>query len=174
MIQVDYEIRPVRQAEAAVWRGIRAEMLEAHPTAFSSAYEDFVDLSLDQVAARIPEPGGSDAVFGVYVGGVLCGSAGFVRETGVKSRHKGAMWGVYLRPILRGRGVGEALVGAVIAQARAHVEILHTAVNAENLGARDLYLRMGFRPYGREPRGLRWGGRDYDEDLLVLDFAAEA
>ena len=68
------------------------------------------------------------------------------------------MWGVYLRPALRGRGVGEALVGAVIAQARAHVELLLSGVNAENLGARALYHRMGCRPYGLEPRSLRWGG----------------
>lgn len=85
------------------------------------------------------------------------------------------MWGVYLRPALRGRGAGEALVGAVIEHARAYVDLLFAAVTAENLGPKALYHRLGFRTYGVEPRALRWGGRDYDEDLLVLtlDEAAQ-
>lgn len=166
-----WEIRPVTRAEAPVWRGLRLEMLETHPTAFSSAYEEFVLRTPGEVAARVPEPGGADVLFGVYQAGALDGCAGFVREAGLKSQHKGAMWGVYLRPTLRGRGVGEALVAAVITQARAHVDILTSAVNAENLGAKALYHRMGFRTYGVQPRGLRWGGRDYDEELLVMELA---
>jgi RimJ/RimL family protein N-acetyltransferase len=56
----------------------------------------------------------------------------------------------------------------VIEQARAHVDILNSAVNAENLGAKALYLRLGFSVYGTSPRALRVDGRDYDEDLLVM------
>lgn len=164
----EWAIRPVLKAEAPVWRELRAEMLKNHPTAFSSAYEDFVRQTPEEVAERIAAPGGADALFGVWVGAELMGGAGFVREKGLKSQHKGLMWGVYLRPTLRGRGVGEALVGAVIDQARAHVEILLTAVNAENLGAKALYHRMGFRTYGIEPHALRWEGRDYDEELLAF------
>ena len=70
-----WRIRPVTRAEAATWGAVRAEMLKAHPTAFSSAYEDFIQLSQDEVAARVPEPGGADALFGVYLDGVLSGSA---------------------------------------------------------------------------------------------------
>lgn len=171
----DWAIRPVLPAEAAIWRELRAEMLRDHPIAFSSAYEDFIRQPLDQVAARIATPGGADVLLGVWRGDALMGSAGFAREQGPKSQHKGVMWGVYLRPALRGRGAGEALVGAVIEHARAHVDLLFAAVTAENVGPKALYHRLGFRTYGVEPRALRWGGRDYDEDLLVLtlDEAAQ-
>jgi ribosomal protein S18 acetylase RimI-like enzyme len=170
----DWLIRPVLRAEASAWRTLRAEMLQNHPTAFSSAYEDFVRLRPAAVAARIPEPGGADVLLGVYLDGVLSGSAGFAREAGLKSQHQGTMWGVYLCPALRGRGVGEALTAAVITHARAHVDLLLCAVSSDNLGAKALYLRMGFRAYGTRPRALRWGGRDYDEDLLMMDFTAPA
>lgn len=167
----DWSIRPVARGEAAAWRELRAEMLKNHPIAFSSAYEDFILQPLEVVAARIPEPGGGDVLLGVYRGGELCGSAGFARESGRKSEHKGVMWGIYLRPALRGTGAGEALVAAVVAHARERVALLFCAVTTQNVGARALYERLGFRVYGVEPRALRWGGRDYDEALLVLELA---
>ncbi|MDR3511757.1 MAG: GNAT family N-acetyltransferase [Caulobacteraceae bacterium] len=165
-----YQIRPVLRAEAPVWRALRAEMLKNHPTAFSSAYEDFVLRTDEEVAARIPEIAGPDTVFGVWLDGALCGSAGFARERDRKLAHKGAMWGVYVRPALRGTGAARALVGTVIDHARAHADVLLAVVNAENLAAKALYHRLGFRTYGIEPRALRWDGRDYDEELLVLEF----
>lgn len=167
---VIYEIRPVRRSDVGVWRELRCEMLRNHPTAFSSAYEDFVRRSLEEVAERIPEPGGPDALFGVWLDEVLVGSAGFVRERERKTAHKGVMWGVYLRPVLRGAGAAAALVEAVVDHAREHVELLLAVVNAENLTAKALYHRLGFRTYGVEPRALRWEGRDYDDELLVLDL----
>ena len=96
----DFDIRPVTPAEAAAWREIRLESLKNHPTSFSSVYEDVAKFALEDFAARIPEPGGADVLLGVYVEDELCGCAGFVRERGVKSEHKGLMWSVYLRPEL--------------------------------------------------------------------------
>lgn len=163
-----FEIRPLTREDAPAWRVLRLEALTHHPEAFGSSHEEFSQLSADEVAERIPLAGGDDVLFGVFVGRDLCGCAGFVREKSLKGRHKGLMYGVYLRPLLRGRGVGEALVDLVIAQAARHVEVLTCSVNPENRGARSLYLSRGFTVYGREPRALRTGGRDHDEELLAL------
>jgi ribosomal protein S18 acetylase RimI-like enzyme len=168
MARVDYVIRPIGRDEAVVWRELRLEALVNHPTAFSADPEAFRRLTLDEAAQRIPKPEGADVLFGAYLDDTLQGCAGFVVEKGAKERHHGFMWGVYLRPVLRGSGAAEALVRAVIEQARAHVDILNSAVNAENLGAKALYLRLGFSVYGTSPRALRVDGRDYDEDLLVM------
>jgi len=165
---VSYEIRPLAREDAPAWRALRLEALTNHPEAFGSSAEEFSQLSLDEAAERIPPAVGEDVLFGVFAGGALCGCAGFAREKYMKGRHKGLMWGVYLRPMLRGKGVGEALVDRVIAHAAGHVEILNCAVNPENRGARSLYLSRGFKVYGREPRALRTGGRDHDEELLAL------
>lgn len=156
------------RAEVAAWRELRAEALKNHPTSFSSSYEDFVLLDETEVASRIPEPGGSDVLFGAYLRGELEGCAGFFREKGLKERHRGLIWGVYLRPVLRGQGVGEALIEKIIDHARVRVDVLRLAVTSDNTGVRDLYLRMGFKLIGTEPRALRHDGRDYDEDLLMM------
>ncbi len=165
---VSFEIRPLTRDDAPAWRALRLEALTNHPTAFGSSHEEFSQIGLDEVAQRIPPAGGDDVLFGVFAGGELCGCAGFARQLHMKGRHKGLMWGVYLRPMLRGKGVGEALVDRVIAHAARHVEILNCSVNPENRGARSLYLSRGFTVYGREPRALRTGGRDHDEELLAL------
>jgi ribosomal protein S18 acetylase RimI-like enzyme len=166
----DFEIRPVTRAEAPAWRALRLEALRAHPLAFMSSYEESVERDLAFFADRIPQPGGADVLFGVYVGDDLRGCAGFGREPGLKEKHKGFMWGVYLRPDLRGRGIGEALVGRVIDHARGQVSLLRCSVTIENTAACELYRRMGFIDYGIEPRSLRYEGVDYDEALLVISF----
>jgi GNAT superfamily N-acetyltransferase len=60
---------------------------------------------------------------------------------------------MYVRPQARGRGVGEALVGAVLGWARAEqATAVHLWVNESNKHARLLYERCGFSPTGeRQP-----------------------
>jgi ribosomal protein S18 acetylase RimI-like enzyme len=168
-LEPDIDIRPVTRAEAEAWRALRLEMLKDNPTAFKSSYEEEAPQNLSSFAARIPEDP-IDVLFGVYRGGVLSGSAGFSREKRVKIAHKGLMWSVYLKPELRGRGVGEALVQRVIDHAGANVSVLLCSVTSENTAACELYRRMGFVEYGIEPRALRVDGRDYDEDMLILNL----
>jgi len=166
----DVDIRPLTRTEARAWRELRLEALKNHPLAFMSSYEEAVKRDLAFFTERIPQAGGADVLFGVYVGDALSGCAGFMREPGAKEMHKGFMWGVYLRPVLRGRGIGEALVGRVIDHARGQVSLLRCSVTTENTAACELYRRMGFIDYGIEPRSLRYEGADYDEALLVISF----
>jgi len=166
---LDIDIRPITRGEAPAWRLLRLEMLKNHPTAFKSSYEDIADRELDFFAQRIPDDA-VDVLFGVYAAGELSGSAGFSREERLKARHKGVMSSVYLKPALRGRGIGEALTKRVIEHAREHVSVLLCSVVSDNGAARALYERMGFVRYGVEPRALRYQGRDYDEDLLAISL----
>jgi ribosomal protein S18 acetylase RimI-like enzyme len=77
---------------------------------------------------------------------------------------------MYVAPEVRGRGLGRMLLEAAIAQARATpgIEQLMLAVNATNVPARNLYLAMGFEPFGREPRALKIDGHYFDEDYMAL------
>jgi len=163
-------IRPIRRDEAVIWRALRLEAMRAFPSAFSASPDDWEKLSMEAVANRIPEPGGDDVLFGVYLDGKLQGCAGFMRESGAKEQHKGYLYGVYVRAALQGRGLGERLTLSVIDWARPRVDLLRCSVSSENLGAKGLYLRLGFVVYGTEPRAIRIDGRDYDEDHLVMVF----
>lgn len=166
----DATIRRITPDDANVWREIRLEALRLAPTAFGSSYEEAAATDPQTLSQRIPSGEGPDVIFGAFVAGECIGTAGLHVETARKQRHKGMLWGVYVRETARRKGVAEALVRAVIACARSHVAILRLTVNAQNIAARELYERLGFVAFGVEPRGLRVNGTDYDEVLMALDF----
>ena len=171
---INIAVRALRTEEAAQWRVLRLEALRTCPTAFAMSYEEALPQDLAAFASLIPPPDGPNVLFGAFRGEVLSGSAGFRVYTTLKQRHKGQLWGVYVDPALRGRGVGAALVRAVIERARTHVAVLQLSVQIDNAAARALYRQLGFVPYGIERRALRHAGKDYDDELMAMDFVGPA
>jgi len=162
-------IRPLQPSDAQAYRDLRLEALRTSPEAFGSSYEEEAPLSLETIAARIPTSG-PNAIFGAFAGTGLVGMAGFAVHDRLKARHKGVMWGVFVKPEWRKRQVGKALVQRVIDHAALHVIMLEAAVGLANEGARRTYHGLGFRPYGIERKALRVGDTFYDEELLYLDL----
>src|SRR3954447_11624059 len=155
-------IRRLSPQDAALFRDIRLEGLRRDPDAFSSIFEDESGKELSFFAERLDR----SAVFGAFRGAELLGVAGFYVQPGPKHRHKGTLWGMYVRPQARGAGIAGRLVEAVVEHARAHVELLQLTVISENLAARRLYERFGFAAYGLEKRAAKYRGR-YHDDLLM-------
>ena len=112
------------------------------------------------------------AVFGGFDRADLLGVAGFFVHRGAKEGHKGVLWGMYVRPEARGAGVARRLVEAVIAYARARVELIQLSVVVGNEQARRLYARLGFVEYGIEKNSLKFCGRYYDEILMAKDLGS--
>jgi RimJ/RimL family protein N-acetyltransferase len=162
-------IRPLMSPDAEALRTLRLEALATAPEAFASSYEEERSHSVAWFRSRIPADG-PNAIFGAFHGGDLVGMAGFAVSDGAKSRHKGVMWGVFVRPEWRGSGLGKALVRRVVEHAAEHVMVLQAAVVTTNDGARRVYHQLGFVPYGIERRALCVDGIFYDEELLALAF----
>ena len=161
-------IRRLQPADADAYRALRLEALSRCPCAFEHGHDEEAMLGADDFALRLDEI----AVFGAVVDGRLCGIAAFTRPPFAKKRHKGVLRGVYVQPGIRCEGVGTALVAAVVEHARQEVVQLHAAVATTNQPARRLYAKLGFTPYGIEPRALRVGGTCYDQELLVLPLGS--
>jgi RimJ/RimL family protein N-acetyltransferase len=159
-------IRPLQPDEAAAYRAIRLEGLQLHPEAFGASFESEAAQSLDWFAERL----GDRAVYGAFRRGELVGVSGFYPQTTPKLRHKGVLWGMYVRPSSRGTGTAQALVERVIEHAQGRVELLHLTVVRTNDRARRLYTRAGFTEYGIEPRSLKVGETYHDEVLMVRDL----
>lgn len=81
-----------------------------------------------------------------------------------------ATLGIMVHELHRGTGVGTALLEAVIGQSRGKFDAIHLGVFATNAGARRLYERFGFVPYGRLPAAILRGSEYIDMDLMVLDL----
>ena len=140
-------IRLLEPPDAAAFQSLRLEGLQRHPESFRATFEEEAARSPADVTRRLVE----EAVFGAFVDGGLCGIAGFGQASQTKKRHKGELWGVYVREDARGEGLGSALVAAVIEHARGRVVQLHATVAATDQPAARLYRRLGFEPYGLEP-----------------------
>ena len=84
---------------------------------------------------------------GAFEEGELVGIATFLREAGIKERHKARIYGVYVSPGLRGKGVGRALLTRLLELVRedGSIEQVLLAVATTQVAARELYRSLGFR-----------------------------
>lgn len=172
-------IRPLTPADADAYRAIRLRMLREHPDAFSDSAEERARepeaVFHDRFAQRVAGP--DRFILGAFDGDALVGTVGFYRHDGPKLAHKGGIWGMYVAPEARGRGVGLALLEAAVARVAAAcpgVSWLQLGVATGNAPALRLYERAGFRTFGVEPAAMIVGGRVVDEALMARRVGGEA
>lgn len=159
-------------ADLAAFRALRLEALAKSPTSFLSSEAEERSVPDDEVLRWFAGARPS-AVFGVEAGDALVGMAGFAPNKRLKQIHRATLWGVYVQPSWRGKGIARDVVEAVIRHAREHVDFLDAVVTAENTSARALYRSLGFREYGIIERSLLIDGVYYDDVMIVLDLKAE-
>ena len=162
---ISLKVRRLEASDVADYRELRLESMKVHPEAFGSSWESEGEKPISWWAERLE----TTTVFGGWVNNSpLVGTAGFAVQDSPKVRHKGVLWGMYVRPEARGTGLATALVQQVVAHAQTLVEQVCLTVVASNVAARRLYSAAGFQEYGLERRGLKVGSEYYDQVLMVL------
>lgn len=163
-------IRPVKVEEAAHFRKLRLYGLQESPTAFGRAYDEEVLRPLAHTITRLKnQQQPNNFVMGAFEADQLAGVAGFLQYEGLKERHKSMIWGVYVHPDFRGRGIARRLMEAILEQVKSlpSVKQIHLTVMNDNAIAKTLYRRLGFVEWGIEPRALLIDGVYYDEAHMV-------
>ena len=163
-------VRRLLPADAGAYRALRIEGFETHPMDFRYSAADEEATSVADAARRLAE----SFVAGAFADGELVGIGGWTRFAGEKLRHKGLLWGMYLRPAARGSGAADAIVRAIVHDAAREVRLLLLTVAEHNGLARRLYERWGFAEYGVEPRAYRAGDVFVDEVLMVKHLTPAA
>jgi ribosomal protein S18 acetylase RimI-like enzyme len=164
------EIRLLTANDAEAFWTLRLEGLRNDPASFADSAEEHLKTTVETARERLSKNDPtSNFVVGLFEHGQMIGSAGFFRRPNNKERHKGHIWGVYVRPESRGKGVGTALMKEIVRRAR-KVDGLEqiTLVASANLPAQRLYESVGFKSYGVEPHSLKIGDEYVDDVLMVL------
>ena len=149
-------------------------LLEA-PWAFMANVEDDRALDAEYVRTALGKPANEIvAVASPDDPSELVATAGIVRAKNPKFAHRATLWGVYVEPAQRGRGLGRAVTAAAVDLARAWegVEYVGLGVSENAPEAQALYASLGFRPWGREPDATRVAGESYDEIFMALRLVA--
>ena len=118
-----FEIRQLRAADAESFSRLRREVTAVDPVNMGLTLEEELTRPIEKFREQLSyaEP---NAAFGAFVNGELVGTAAVAWPSRLpSSRHKVNLWGVFVSPRFRGRGIARALVetrgGACPGQRRA-------------------------------------------------------
>lgn len=159
-------VRQLRRDDLPIYKSLRFAALRDHPESFGSAYEDVKNATDNEWLARIgPSLDGDNAI--MFLADDEDAPAGIltvVRDGGSKVDHNANIYGVYVRPESRGKGVAERLVNEAIAWCRAKgIRIVRLTAVTSNAAAIRCYARCGFTICGVAPEVIRVGDLYHDE-----------
>ncbi len=157
-------IRRLSPGDAEAFLALRLRGVLEAPLKFRTAPADVEREGLVDWLARLGSD--DDRVVGVFDNKQLIGIGGIARDARIKLRHKALLFGMFVAPEAAGRGIGRAIVEALIAEAHGFVSSLHLTLMADNDRARALYERCGFTVYGREPQSVMQPDGPGDELLM--------
>lgn len=138
-------------------------------TDFLLTYPEENSFTAEQEAAFLKAQSESaDAIeIAAFIDGRIAGTAGFEPVGSKKKLHHRADYGISVEKAFWGRGIGKALTLACIECAKkAGFLQLELEVVAENASAVKLYESVGFREYGRNPRGFH--ARSGWQELILM------
>ena len=147
---------------------VRREALINDPEAFGASPEEEVESAYRFFKNAVEKE--REFMVGAFDGDLLIGLTGFVQERHIKSKHRGIIWGVYVDPNYRGRGLGSQILELVIKTAFSfpEIELITLGVSSVNKPAKGLYESFGFKTFGDNYKALLVDGKYINEYLMML------
>lgn len=168
-------IRLLSPADAPGYLTLRREMLRDSPWAFASSPEDDRFGTIDDIADYLSKPRQAivAALDDVHT---LLGAAGILANQRRKMAHRAYIWGVYITPHARGRGLGDAILRHALGLAATWPGVNSVSLSASQRSthAIALYTSLGFTTWGIEPGCTIIDGQPFDEVHMLATLPRPA
>jgi ribosomal protein S18 acetylase RimI-like enzyme len=151
------------------FRALRLSGIQESPGVAWASYAEESAQSLEQMRQRLAATP-YQMVFGVFMDASLVAIGGFKREAMSQVHHRGNIWGLYVAPGARGKGVARALIDGMLTEIRRIPELVQVTlvVSDDNAAAKALYSSLGFIKTGVDHRSVCIDGHYHDEERMVL------
>jgi RimJ/RimL family protein N-acetyltransferase len=166
----DLTVRELQASDLEAYKALRDHALAHHADAFTSDAATEAKRTAQSYAARLGGDNTRAFTLGAFRGDRLIGAVTCEHDARIKVQHIGHVTGMMVHADEQSRGVGRALIDALIERAGADAELHQLTLNvtAGNAVAERLYERSGFVRYGTLPRAIRVGDRFFDKHHLLL------
>jgi ribosomal protein S18 acetylase RimI-like enzyme len=165
--------RPLEEEDFVAFVQLRKEALLNEPEAYGPDYATFNATPLidkEHFFERILKYPFSFALGAFTPNETLVAMGCFTSYyTMVKRRHKGTLWGMYVKPEYRGQGIGKKMANLILTAAKqdAGCEQAMITVTPPGSPAQKFYEDLGFIQYGIEYRALKLDSGYIDEVLMM-------
>ncbi|MBC7892783.1 MAG: GNAT family N-acetyltransferase [Sphingobacteriaceae bacterium] len=144
------QYRRLKADDLDSYREIRLECLQNNPAEFGTTYEEALRTSSPKMSHVLLQTDTGSFLAGAFQNHTLIGICGFLQEPRLKTRHRGSIVQMYVKPTHEGRGVGSNLLRFTLDTAFANdsTEQIELGVVDSNASALAVYRRVGFVEYG--------------------------
>jgi ribosomal protein S18 acetylase RimI-like enzyme len=152
------------------YKELRLRALQREPQAFGSNYAREVEYPNEKWQQRIQGViDGQGLMLFARLDGKLVGMIGGYQDDDNKPQKRIQIWGMYVDPEARGRGIAKTLMNNLISKIRERGDILiaKLEVNEDQDPAKKLYENMGFKIVGTKTRALGDGKK---HQLLEMEL----
>ena len=155
-------IELLNPSHAKAYRHLMLQAYSLHPEAFVTSIAQREKLPLSWWEGQLDDE--LSTLFGAFVDHQLAGIVGLAFDPWEDAQHKATLFGLYVPQAMRGEGLGEQLVQAVLslAEEEPEIKVVELTVSANNNAALALYRRCGFEQSGLEDCAIRVGEAYYD------------
>jgi len=141
-------IEQLNNSDWQEYKSLRLQALQTDPQAFSSSFareSAFPDEKWQQ-RLRNANEGTTSCMYFARLDGKLVGMIGGFRDEDDQKNHSAQIWGVFVSPNERGKGIAKKLMAALIDKLSQNPDIhtLKLEVNTDQKSAGKLYESFGF------------------------------
>lgn len=168
MSEMNVVISQLSLGEWQKYRDIRLLALRSDPYAFGASYEEEINLSEVDWCNRI------NAMWFAVIDQEPVGLIGLLRKEHRASKHCGYIFGLWVKPAFRDRGIAKNLIKKLQDLAPSlGLRKISLLVSRTQPAARNLYEKMGFEEIGLLKENLLKNGQYFDQYLMEWQVRAQ-